>query len=162
MKIMVIIGAAPDCIADIAKLPAGEFDYMAIGLDAVDKVLSPIQCFATYHPGEIKAAKQRRAMAGGNTDYIVISHQRHDDDVDVIISYRGPSGSSAMLGILAAMQMGYDRIICCGCPLTDKKYKNFRPGWEDRFEEIKNMVRSMSGWTKELLGAPTMEWLNGR
>lgn len=134
---------------------------MAIGLDAVDKFLSPIRYFATYHPAEIKAAKQRRALAGGNTDYIVISHQRHDDDVDIIIPHRGPSGSSAMLGILAGLEFGYDKIICCGCPLMENKYQVFRAGWEANFEKIKNKVRSMSGWTQELVGAPTQEWLSG-
>jgi len=66
-----------------------------------------------------------------------------------------------MLGVEAGMGMRYQKIILAGCPLAAKtRYDEFHRGWQIRFETIKNYVRSMSGWTKELLGSPTEEWLN--
>jgi hypothetical protein len=178
---LIIIGAAP-CVRediDLALLLVGcssildrcPFDFMAIGLDAVDKYSWPVKYFVTYHPAEIEEAKERRKKAGGNTDYMVIAHQQHAekatgrDLVGLIIPCEPPSGSSALLGVLAGIQLGYEKIIVCGCPLTginDKgyDYANFRVGWTAKLSEIKDKTRAMSGWTKELLGAPDQEWLS--
>jgi hypothetical protein len=38
-------------------------------------------------------------------------------------------------------------------------YESYRKGWERKLPDIKDRVRSMSGWTKELLGKPTKGWL---
>jgi hypothetical protein len=69
------------------------------------------------------------------------------------------SGSSALLGALAALKIGYRRIILCGCPLDEKKYQPFQIGWIAKEKVVKGKVFSMSGWTKELLGAPGAEWM---
>jgi hypothetical protein len=37
---------------------------------------------------------------------------------------------------------------------------NYRKGWVDHVADMIN-VRSMSGWTRELLGAPDAAWLDG-
>jgi hypothetical protein len=134
----------------------------------VEKVSAKCLYFATYHPPDILPAKERRQRYGGNTDFEVISHQQFEGLVDRIIPLAGPSGSSAMLGVQAGLQKGYERIILCGCPLSggnDKgdKYESFRPGWEDQKNRkmVMGKVKSMSGWTAEFLGMPTEEWLNG-
>jgi hypothetical protein len=178
-KILIIIGAAPCVREDIgsALLLAADknkivfADYILIGLDSVDVwPCVDAQYFATYHPSEIEMAKERRAKAGGNTDYMVISHQQHPetatgrDLVDLIIPCEPPSGSSALLGVLAGIQLGYEKIIICGCPLTgtnDKgyDYANFRVGWTAKLNEIKDKTRAMSGFTKELLLPPDVAWL---
>jgi hypothetical protein len=153
-----------------AALDLSVVSLMAIGLDAVDKYLWNVKYFATYHPSEIEMAKERRASAGGNTDYMVISHQQHAENitgrdlVDLIIPCEQPSGSSALLGVLAGIQLGYKKIIVCGCPLQGKNdkgydYANFQTGWTAKLSEIKDKTRSMSGWTKELLGSPDTIWL---
>lgn len=181
-KILIIIGAAP-CVADdmydAVKLVMNRdsrniwecISFMAIGLDAVDKYPWSLDYFATYHPSEIEEATERRAKAGGNTDYMVISHQQHAQKdtgrglVGLILPCEPPSGSSALLGVLAGIKLGYEKIIVCGCPLTgtnDKgyDYAHFRVGWEVKLNEIKDKTRSMSGWTKELLGEPSEKWIN--
>jgi len=173
-KILVIVGSAPCVGDDIAAftsafgLQPSAYDFMLIGFDSVDKCLFPAKYFATYHPTEIVMSKERRVQAGGNTDWIIISHQQHEDLVDIIIPLVGvPSGSSALLGAHAGIQEGYKKIVVCGCPLTgnnDKgaSYEVFRRGWEAKFNEIKDYVRSMSGWTRDFIGAPTAEWLNDK
>jgi hypothetical protein len=143
-------------------------DFMLIGYDSVELVSEWCKYFATYHPSEIQMSKERRHKYGGNTDFMVISHQQHEGLVNMILPLVGPSGSSAMLGVQAGLQKGYERIILCGCPLSggnDKgdKYESFRPGWEDQKNRkmVMGKVKSMSGWTAEFLGMPTEAWLNG-
>ena len=167
-KILIITGAAPCVQMDINALKFPEYctvDWMAIGLDAVDKYTWPIKYMATYHPGEIPEIRKRREQAGGNLDYQVISMEVREG-VDIVEPFRPPSGSSSLLGALTGLRIGYKRIILCGCPMTGKdaaggSYETFRPGWEAVKKELNGCVRSMSGWTQQFLGPPTEEWLNG-
>lgn len=176
-RILIVVGAAPCSQDDISVClltvprPLSTVSFMLIGIDAVDKYQGRGDYFATYHPVDILPAIDRRAELGANTDYIVISHKSYFDQsagrdvVDKIVPFRPPSGSSALLGVLAGISLGYKKIILCGCPLEGKNkkkssYEVYRRGWTAKLQEIKDVVRSMSGWTRELLGAPTGEWLN--
>ena len=169
MNILVIVGAAPCIAEDLAVLVAVQeskyvltrsYDYMLIGMDSVDKYLGEVKYFATYHPADIPESLNRRKEAGGNCDFRTISHIA-SEGVEIIHSYQAPSGSSTLLGVLAAIKMGYQRIILAGCPLEDEKYKNFQQGWQAHLDEYVSRVRSLSGWTRLFLGCPTEEWLDG-
>ena len=171
-KILLITGSAP-CVADdifsalfIATKSNNSYrdiDFMAIGLSSVDKHIRHIKYMATYHPAEIPEIKKRREAVGGNIDYLVISHEKKPG-VDILEPFIPPTGSSSHLGALAAIRLGYKKIILCGCPLegntsNGNDAKVFRDGWTAKIDIVKDEVRSMSGWTKELLGYPTLEWL---
>jgi len=177
-KILIIVGSAPCATEDLAAIMSviGREDpaptIMLIGLDSVEKYLGHADYFATYHTSDIEPAFERRTAAGGNTDYMIIAHQQHiekptgRDLVDLIIPFEPPTGNSALLGVLAGIKLGYEKIIVCGCPLMGKNdkqydYANFRAGWTAKLAMIKDKTRSMSGWTQELLGAPTEEWIVG-
>lgn len=165
-NVLIITGAAECLHDDFRALPIiNDVHWMAIGLDAVDKNLLYLDYMATYHPDEIPAIKARREAVGGNTDYKVISHEDRNKPDIIIKDWWQPSGSSALLGIQAALQLGYAKIILCGCPLIGKSgtgtdYSIFHKGFTAHLDKISNYVRSMSGWTKELLGFPTEAWLN--
>lgn len=189
-KLLIITGSAPCVIDDLTALPRRipaaddmaiglDFmtalkseiprrilaaDYMAIGLDAVDKYPWPIRYCATFHPAEIPQIRARREALIGRVDFAIISHERHEFVEIFVGDWWQPSGSSSLLGVQAALRMGYKRIILCGCPLAgqnDKggKYEGFRTGWEARKKDLVDCVRSMSGWTADFLGKPTEEWL---
>lgn len=172
---MIIVGSAPCAADDIARLPKmGPRKWMAVGMDAIDKCPGRVDYIATNHPEDIPVIRQimreRSEAAGGNTDYQIIGpgvESVSPRAYDIIEPYRPPSGSSAITGAFAAVRMGYDRIILCGCPLTGNApegnpYEAFRPGWETHRAVFDGIVKSMSGWTMDLLGAPTEEWLNGQ
>jgi len=159
-KIIIITGSAPCVHDDLARLPVrlGLYDVMAIGLDAVDKYPGHIKYVATNHPEDIPAIRTRRALIKGNMDYLVISYQAHEG-VDIVQPLGPVSGSSAILGALASIALGYDRIILCGCPLVGNApegnpYEAFRPGWEAVKTTVIGKIKSMSGWTREFLGGP--------
>jgi hypothetical protein len=162
-NVLIVTGSAPRVHDDIAsaRLLAPDATYMAVGLDAVDLYIWRLEYVATYHPQEVAAIWARRSRAGGNTDYVVISHKTADG-VDIVIPFTGPSGSSALLACQAAIRvLKYAKIILCGCPLDDKKYQVFRLGWEhhNNRREVMGRVKSMSGWTRDHLGAPSKDWI---
>ena len=170
MKPLIIIGSAPCTVDDLVGArclcPSGcnvplhaAADYMLVGLDSVDKYLGRVEYLSTYHPEDIPDCLKRRSLAGGNVDFRVISHVEKAG-VGIVHPHQPPSGSSALLGVLAAVKIGYRRIILAGCPLEDEKYLEFRPGWQAHLDKYVGRVRSLSGWTKEFLGYPTEEWLD--
>lgn len=77
-------------------------------------------------------------------------------------------GSSGLFAVQVALEVGADRIVACGMPLNTQPhyhgraewdaYDAFRPAWERHVDDLR-YVRSMSGWTAELLGRPDTEWL---
>lgn len=77
------------------------------------------------------------------------------------------SGSSGLYAAkVALIDLGFDRVVFCGVPMTvtphfwDQTRKDwgsaedFREQWLTVPEEYRNRMRSMSGWTRVLLGAP--------
>lgn len=80
-------------------------------------------------------------------------------------------GSVSLFAVeIARKRYGYDRIALCGCPMTisgshferNRPWHDaarFRNGWTDAMQELKPYVRSFSGWTKEIFGEPSIEWL---
>lgn len=164
MKRLVVMGSAPCLEQDMIGLLAGSllvpmFDFCAVGLDCADRFLGRIEHAVSYHPKEFRAFRERRAQAGGNLDYLQHSHAAVAGLEIRLWPFASPSGSSAMLGVEMGLGLGYDRIVVCGCPLDTGGYRRFQEGWKVRLETIKDKTRAMSGFTRELLGAPTKEWL---
>ena len=137
-----------------------EADLLAVGLSTVTLYPGlPYRYVATYHVKDVPGIM--RITGAEIISYVEFPGVRH------VKRHTGPTGSSALLGTLWALAHGYQRIVLCGCPLQGKNkfggdyYRQFHSGWRYRYEEIKNHVRSMSGWTSEFLGKPTEEWLYG-
>lgn len=168
-KLLIIMGSHPNAASEVLAMlhDYPDADLMAIGLDAVDRLTLPIKYVATYHSAELERIRNIRESVGGNLDYIVISQREYPGVHVVIQNWWKPSGSSSLLGVQAAISnFDYKKIVLCGCPLEGvnsekQEYANYRAGWEKHFDKISNHVRSVSGWTKELLGAPSEEWLHG-
>lgn len=163
MKILAVVGCAPCWENDFNEFTkfVDSADVMAIGLDC--PYGGRVKYFCTYHWLDIKLYKQNRINAKVNTDFEVICHKKKSD-VDIVEEHIAPSGSSSLLGVAAAIKLKYNKIVLIGCPMNGanknghKPYDSFQEGWVARLNEIKDCTRSMSGWTKELLGAPTKEW----
>ena len=90
---------------------------------------------------------------------------------DHILGHWG-KGSSGLFAVTVAQDgLGLDKIVLCGVPMSTagnvsgksnwpvKEVTLHREGWVYHRDRIRDTVRSMSGWTKGLLGAPTEEWL---
>lgn len=80
----------------------------------------------------------------------------------------GWHGTSGLYGVRVAMWLGASRIVLAGCPMDDTPHhyddgalgswlEHYRHGWRNAFPEIHGRVTSLSGWTRDLLGAPAKE-----
>ncbi|MEI7635880.1 MAG: hypothetical protein WCJ37_01130 [Syntrophus sp. (in: bacteria)] len=166
--LIAVVGSAPNALLDLYSLieSTGRFcDIMAIGLDAVRMITGAPRYVATNHIEDIPEISH--ILSGKQADTMIISYKQAPG-VDIVEPYAPiieRSGSSSMTGTLAAIRLGYKKIVLCGIPLTGNApegnpYEAFRLGWEDKKDELTGKVKSLSGWTKELLGNPTWEWLN--
>ena len=183
-SVLVIVGAAPEAKADLDAIgDKTRFDFMAIGLDAADKWLGRYEYVVTHEPRDLGEFRQRREHLKGNLNFKTYSQEPFLHQVDVVLpeltapsaidlvppaNYSNElrtiqyySGSSALLGVKVGFRLGYRKMILCGVPLLDEKYIGYRRGWLFVMDLIKDNVRSMSGWTKQIFGEPDEEWLNG-
>ncbi|SHG79854.1 hypothetical protein SAMN02745157_4861 [Kaistia soli DSM 19436] len=83
------------------------------------------------------------------------------------------SGSSGLFGVKVALEMGFDKIVLCGVPMNAEPHfhdsdsapwadhERYAVAWHEVLPRLGGKVTSMGGLTRELLGAPTTEWLNG-
>lgn len=81
-------------------------------------------------------------------------------------------GSSGLVGAQVGLEVA-DRVVLCGVPLTPSLHYDrldkgpwlealkHQAAWSDHFGELHGRVKSMGGWTQELLGVPSPEWING-
>ena len=176
-KVALIVGCAPCWEDDLNrfKMICSEFDVFAIGLDCPYK--EEIKYFVTYHIEDIEAYKRKRTgdykIISHTNDFIKYSRERRkkpewaNTNVDIVYPHQAPSGSSSLLGTKAALfKLGYNKVVLIGCPMDTgsienkaKSYSVFRKGWLYFKSDLVGKVKSMSGWTKELLGEPTKGWV---
>jgi hypothetical protein len=72
---------------------------------------------------------------------------------------------------VALVDMGFDRAVLCGVPLSPMGHFYYETDWSEAHHyhqglrealpAIRNRARSMSGHTRDVLGAPTADWVNG-
>lgn len=95
---------------------------------------------------------------------------------DLVTPYRfdgqTDSGTSGLFALkVALVDLGFDKAICCGMPMTTEAghftmatYQPWfgalthRKGWQQAMPEIAGRARAMSGWTADLLGRPDATW----
>lgn len=171
---LVVVGCA-DCVWDDLKSISYRSKHVLVLNDIGIYFPGYMEHWATCHPNIINGGQKVRDQ-----------HRDHKDFVTHIPDYAVPkipgyiwtipklAGTSGMFGVLIGLGLGYKRIILAGIPLTCTAHfwypsvpvKMDKKGIRQSWERISNLifegrVRSLSGWTKELLGEPTEEWLSG-
>lgn len=128
--------------------------------------LHPAGCKKDWKP--VRYEFEARQKAGRNRP-VIWAHKNFQDFVDNAVSDWG--GSTGLFAVkVARVHLGVDRIVLAGIPMssegahyyTDRAWVQahlYYKGWKNHLDEIAPYVRSMSGWTRELLGAPTQAWL---
>lgn len=135
-------------------------------------LLPDLQHWGSLHPAKFPLWEAQRKEARRPGGYVRWSIGRMQIVDRVIRNWRG--GSSGLHIVDVALNgLELDGAICCGMPLDDRMNQfrrepwgaahPFRQGWKEpeTLAVLRPRVRSMSGWTEELLGAPTAEWLEG-
>lgn len=130
-----------------------------------------LDTWVTLHPEQFHTWRQRRAKMGGNADYRTFTRLGGRSTTDAeIVSERWPGSSGLYMAQIGLDRLGATGVILCGVPLDPDQDHFHRPGaWTDaeRYRQgfkaaakvIGPHLRSMSGWTAQLLGTPSGEWL---
>lgn len=136
------------------------------------------------HPEFMDDYEAQRAHNGLHKDYEIVAPLKgevgmHGEKGKITrrVSYRYPdmnaSSSSGGYGAKVALDDGHDRVVLAGVPMTVETGHfargkpwvgrgSFMIGFEKSIPYWAGRVRSMSGWSKEILGEPTPEWLGGK
>lgn len=137
--------------------------------------INPVDHWVTLHPDKLhkwRALRDRRYGEEASpyevwTYEAAVTRERVDHRLP---DWRGGSGLHAAQ---AALVRGHSKVILAGVPMVNglhhiprpagpwRAATHFRPGWAMRVPELSGKVRSMSGWTQELLGKPDLVWLTG-
>lgn len=131
----------------------------------------------TLHPEALEAWQVTRRRRGFPEATVSIAHvMQSGPRIDRVVDYRWPgmnaSGSSGLFAAKVALEDGFDRIILAGVPISADgghftydgpwiHVESYRGAWKEALPHLAGRVRSMSGWTAEILGKPTKEWLAG-
>lgn len=121
-----------------------------------------IDYWVSLHPEKLERWMGQRK---GNQDYQTVCHvQRKGCRVDNRVRelWRGSSGLFAVQ--FAVNDLDCTDVILCGVPMTPTGHffdsdpwrhcEKYRRGWNEALPAIAGRVTSLSGWTRELLGAP--------
>lgn len=151
----------------------------------------PFQVWVGLHPEYMDAYEAERARLGYPGGYEIVappvgevsSDHHAKGRIDRRVSYlwpgvkpgEGSSASSGIYGAKVAIEDGY-RVVLAGIPMTatphfvkHERYGSgnwsqlgaFLPGFERSLPHLVGKCRSMSGLTREKLGAPNAVWLAG-
>jgi hypothetical protein len=175
MPSAIVIGGA-DCVWDDVKAARALFepDAFAVLNDMVPCWSERIDYLCSLHPEKVADWLNHRAKNGyqfrgevwchKNAGPRGLVHKGVDRTTD------DWAGSSSLFAAKVLIEERFDKIVLCGCPLVSeaghiarKRHwmaaHAFRSGWKRNHSKIADKVRSMGGWTREFLGAPTPEWL---
>lgn len=129
--------------------------------------------WVTMHPDLLAHwLEQRRAAGRPEPGQLwAARHRAHKCQLDVT-RVENWGGSSGLLCVAVAFELGVQRIVLAGVPMRktfchfDAKEpwteaREYWPAWERHRPRMEGRVRSLSGWTQELLGSPDRGWLHG-
>lgn len=169
----VVLGGARGVWAELSALEAmlGRRPDLVVGTNDAGAVYpGHLDAWATLHHEQFVEWRRRRI---GNRDYRAFIHAPLNGCEAEVVPELWSASSGGFAVQIALHVLGARRVILCGCPLdADRAHffdhhkwtdaDIFRRGFEAALPVIRDTVRSMSGWTRDLLGAPDAQWLTDR
>lgn len=167
----IILGGARCLAADMAAARELFEPDLVIATNHAGRDQARVDHWVTFHPELFPmwvAARERRALPGGYQLWTA-KHKKVPRGLEVC-HVKGCGGSSSLLAVVVGEHLGCTHMVCCGVPLlADEAHydkagpwadaRKYYPAWEKHLPRLKERVRSMSGWTRDLLGPPTAAWL---
>ena len=155
----------------------GDFDFVIACNDVGAIWPGHLSAWVSLHPEKLGRWRDQR-RANGHPE--AARHMTHGDYLPSWAEqteFRFPgqdrSGSSGLFAVkVALMELGAERAVLAGIPLERSSHffdreqweaaVGYRAAWESLRPCYRARMRSMSGWTAQLLGAPTADWINGK
>ena len=172
-KLAVVIGGASCVWDDLRELRELREPDFVVAINDVGTVYPhSLDHWVSYHSSYFGRWLDQRRKNGLPGNPTLWTGKRRPRDVPTNIkTYDLFGGSSGLLGAHVAMQFA-DKVVLAGVPMDPamthyhtrdrgnpwKDAKNYHRHWQKIAPKLCN-VRSMSGWTQNLLGAPTTAWL---
>ena len=158
-----VLGGAEGVFDDLeAASPYLDDPIVIAANDVGTRYQGHLHHWVSLHPSKLEAWKNQRRKAGYNMDFTTWAH-RKCQWADKILTCWG--GSSGMLAVQVARELGCTKIVLCGVPMDPRGHffkkdewtdcHAYRRAWNRKYDDLAPYVRSMSGWTRELFGPPT-------
>jgi SAM-dependent methyltransferase len=140
------------------------------------KTFPEVGVAVTLHPDKLNGhfawlqIRQRNALPEPEQ---IWAHRRHPAVTHDTASKEW-QGSTGLFAVQVAHHYEkHNKVIACGVPMLvedghferHQKWQSaisFRMGWVRHKDELQTYFRSMSGWTAEIFGRPTEDWLTAR
>lgn len=170
--VAICLGGARSVWADLetAKLIVGDRPHLIVACNYSGlKYEGHLDAWVTLHPEFLKDWMKKREEAGLNADYRAFTHLAKRGVDAEILPYRWHASSGFYMPHVAFERLGCAGAILCGVPFDDTGGHIHWPGeWDHAYHYQKGLkaavesgepIRSMSGRTRELFGAPDADWL---
>jgi hypothetical protein len=191
-RLALALGSAKCVLDDVARFAEiANADGAVACNEMIARWPGRLDAAVTLHPEKMSNWLATRQCAGFPApDRIVISDRYKDwfrhagigsglgFAPDIVTEAKVPgqrnAGSSGLFVVkVALIDLGFDRVVCCGIPMTLMGHVDdpltpwngaprHQGGWFEARSFLKGKARSMSGWTGELLGAPDRKWVSGQ
>lgn len=179
--IALVLGSA-DCVDEDVAAALNLFDpdcVIAVN-DMIARWHGPIDHAVSLHvehlPGWLRARatlQSERPTVWSHHGSLLASRQPH------LVDRFAPDwkGSSGLFAVTVALELGM-RAVLCGVPMDSQPHApgrsadtwqgpwpqhqvdTYRKAWIANRDRLNASVRSMSGWTAEILGKPDQDWLS--
>lgn len=169
---VVVLGGANCVWDDLAHIPTGWADYVIAVNDVGSHYPGELHHWCSLHPEKFPAWEATRKVLGHPMNYKKWGRHRPAGvdvgPVDQTTDHPGGSSGGLAVGI-ALDELGATSVVLCGVPQDQRPHYHsanrdwehwnlYWKDWERMHREGKlTRVRSFSGRTRELLGAP--EWM---
>jgi hypothetical protein len=169
--VCVIVGSGGGMWEDYAKIKDEGFDIM--GVNVGGQFIPSLTHLFSWHCQQISAISKFRKAEFHGKEFLTHSVRAYDG-IDYVWYLSGGASMSGISAIDLCWLLGYRKIILCGVPMDDSGYfygraKNPEVCDKYRQEEVLRLkqkfgdnVKSLSGYTKEIYGSPTREWLSAK
>lgn len=170
---VLILGAAASLWSDLAALGDWSGPVMAVNR-AGAFYPGRLDHWVSLHPEQFDGFIDERRTRGPLFDGLTWSLDAADGvRIDRVVTDLELSGSSGLFAVRIALhRLGHDRVVLAGMPMDDSphfydagrrsgpSFVPYRLEWRRvARDEFAGRVRSLSGWTADLLGRPDPAWL---
>ena len=176
-KVAIVVGGAA-CVWDeihwthklLAPLEL-EVETLVIN-DMITLYLGPVDHVVTLHPEKLDSWLARCGEYGIELEASIWSHVKPQGSRVTNTLPENSYGSSGLFACRVAEELGIERVILCGVPMTRAGGHAVRGipwadadlfwrAWLRERSTLAARVRSWSGRTRDILGEPTTEWVTG-